>query len=110
MMLSLSLRMLSLIRIGCTLLQSFLLDFAMIRLFLMDGDMPRMRPYRPPNRNLFFEGVTSAEDSMGSTKFPDGIDLFGDRSEPEMLNLAHSLQAFQLKAVKGEFSARKGAS
>ena len=21
---------------------------------------------------------------MGSTKFPDGIDMFGDRSEPEM--------------------------
>ena len=69
-----------------------------------------MRPYRPPNRNPFFEGVTSAEDRRGSTKFPDGIDLFGDRSEPEMRNFANSLLAFQLKAVKGEFSARKSAS
>ena len=44
---------------------------------------------------------------MGSTRFPDGIDLFGDRSEPETRNLANSIRAFQLKAVKGDFSARR---
>ena len=67
---------------------------------------PSVRPYRLPNRNPFLEGVTD-EDRMGPTKFPDGIDLFRDRSEPEMRNVAKSLRAFQAKPMKGEFSARR---
>ena len=67
----------------------------------------RVRPYRLPNRNPFFEGVEPDEHRMGSTKFPDGIDLFGDRGEPEMRNLAKSLRAFQLRAIKGDFSVRR---
>ena len=67
---------------------------------------PSVRPYRLPNRNPVLEGVTD-EDRMGPTKFPDGIDLFRDRSEPEMRNVANSLRAFQAKPMKGEFSARR---
>ena len=68
---------------------------------------PRVRPYRRPDRNPFFESVEPGEHHMGATKFPDCIDLIGDFSEPHGRNLANSIRAFQLKAVKGDFSARR---
>ena len=67
---------------------------------------PRVRPYRLANRNPFFEGVEPDEHRMGSTKFPDGIDLFGDRSEPEMWNLANSIRALcRREEVRRDFQA-----
>ena len=66
---------------------------------------PRVRPYRLPDTHPFFEAVEPDEHRIGSTKFPDGIDLIRNFSEAHARNLANSIRAFQTKALKGEFSA-----
>ena len=67
-------------------------------MFFPDGnlayDEELGRPHHLLHRNAFFEGVEPDEHRIGSTKFPDGIDLFGDLSEPEARNLANSVRAF----------------